>query len=237
MNLIPRKWTFENYHYVLTYPSIPVFRCLLNSFVACICSVAFTLVLCTLSAYGFERFEFKNKELLFWLLFTLSAIPNVVALVPQYTMYSWIGWIDRLPSVIAPTIADVFSVYLTRQFIHTIPRELDESAMIDGGTDIQIFTTIIIPLIKPVMVLVAIFKFSNMWNDFLWPSIAITTPKRSLITPALCLLYNTTSVSSSMHVERGLAGCVLGMVPTVALFVIFRKQFLRGLDLSGGVKG
>ena len=237
MNLIPKKWTLENYQYVLNYPSIPVFKCLLNSFVSCMSSVIFTLTLCTLSAYGFERFDFKNKEVLFWSLFTLSAIPNVVALVPQYSMYTWIGWINRLPSVIAPTIADVFSIYLTRQFMHGIPKELDESAVVDGASDLQIFIQIILPLIRPVMVLVAIFKFSDMWNDFLWPSIAITTPSHALITPALALLYNNTSVSSSMRLERGLAGCVLGMVPTVVLFLIFRRQFLKGLDVSGGIKG
>lgn len=236
-NLFPQKWTLENYTYVLNYPAIPIFKCLVNSFIACFCCVGLTLVLCTLSAYGFERFDFKHKETVFWFLFTLSAIPNVVALVPQYSMYSWFGWIDYLPSVIAPTVADVFSIYLTRQFIHGIPKELDESATMDGAGDFQIFIKIIVPLIKPVMVLVAIFKFSDMWNDFLWPSIAITTPSRSLVTPALCLLYNTTSVSSSMRVERGLAGCVLGMVPMIALFLAFRRQFLKGLDLSGGIKG
>lgn len=232
-NLIPHEWTLENYEYILGYKTVPVMKALANTVIVCAVCVVIVLILCSLSAYGFERFNFKYKETLFWTLFTLSSIPNVVALVPQYNMYKWIGWLDHLPSIIAPTVTDVFYIFLIRQFIKGIPKDLDESAKIDGASYMKIFSQIIVPLLKPVLTLVAIFKFSAVWNDFLWPTIAITTPERSTITPALRLL----SDSNGIRLERSLAGCVLAMIPTLIIFLLFRKQFLKGMDMSSAVKG
>lgn len=238
LNLIPHNWTLENYTYVLNYPAVPIFRAMGNTAVVCAASILLTLTLCTMSAYGFERFEFKGKETLFWFLFTLSTIPNVVALVPQYTFYTWLGWIDRLPSIIAPTVADVFYIFLIRNFMKTIPKDLEEAARIDGAGEVKIFTRVDLPLLTPVLTIVGIFKFSSSWNDFLWPSIAITTPSHSTITPALRLLNDSSSNASfSTRPERLLAGCVLAMIPTLVVYLVFRKQFLKGIDVGAGVKG
>lgn len=238
LNLIPHDWTLENYEYVLNYPAVPIFKAMGNTAVVCAASILLTLTLCTMSAYGFERFDFKGKETLFWLLFMLSTIPNVVALVPQYTFYTWLGWIDRLPSIIAPTVADVFYIFLIRNFMKSIPKELEEAARIDGAGEVKIFTGIDIPLLTPVLTIVGIFKFSSAWNDFLWPSIAITTPAHSTITPALRLLNDSSSNASfSTRPERLLAGCVLAMIPTLVVYLVFRKQFLKGIDVGSGVKG
>lgn len=238
LNLIPHNWTLENYTYVLNYPAVPIFKAMGNTALVCVASILLTLTLCTMSAYGFERFEFKGKETLFWFLFTLSTIPNVVALVPQYTFYTWLGWIDRLPSIIAPTVADVFYIFLIRNFMKTIPKDLEEAARIDGAGEVKIFTRVDLPLLTPVLTIVGIFKFSSSWNDFLWPSIAITTPSHSTITPALRLLNDSSSNASfSTRPERLLAGCVLAMIPTLVVYLVFRKQFLKGIDVGAGVKG
>lgn len=238
LNLIPHNWTLENYRYVLNYPAVPVFKAMGNTAVVCAVSIILTLILCTMSAYGFERFEFKGKEPLFWLLFTLSTIPNVVALVPQYTFYTWLGWIDRLPSIIAPTVADVFYIFLIRNFMKSIPRDLEEAARIDGAGEVKIFARIDVPLLVPILTIIGIFKFSSAWNDFLWPSIAITTPGHSTITPAIRLLADTAAAGGlSSRPERLLAGCMLAMLPTLAVYLVFRKQFLKGLDVGAGVKG
>lgn len=233
LNLMPHNWTIENYQYVLNYPAVPMFKVMGNTLIVAVVSIILTVVLCTMSAYAFERFEFKGKETLFWLLFTLSTIPNVVALVPQYTFYTWLGWIDRLPSIIAPTVADVFFIFLIRNFMKTIPRDLEEAAKIDGAGEFKIFSRIDVPLITPVLTIVGIFKFSSSWNDFLWPSIAITTPGHSTITPAIRLLGD----AYGGRPERLLAGCVLAMLPTLLVYMGFRRQFLKGLDVGSGVKG
>ena len=232
-NLLPREWTLENYKFVLNYPALPIARLLLNTVIVCVVCVVFTLALCSMSAYAFERFDFPNKEVLFWILFSLSAIPNVVALVPQYSMYTQLGWIDKLPSIFAPNLTSVFSIFLIRQFMRGIPKELDEAARIDGANEFSIFLRIIVPLLFPVLTLVAIFQFSDIWNDFLWPSIAITTPSNTTITAALRLLNDATGV----RIERALAGCVLAIIPTLVIFIIFRKWFMKGLDVSAGLKG
>lgn len=233
LNLIPHNWTLENYEYVVNYPTLSIYKAMGNTVIVCIVSIVLTLLLCTMSAYGFERFEFKGKETLFWTLFTLSSIPNVVALVPQYTFYTWLGWIDRLPSIIAPTIADVFYIFLIRNFMKGIPKELEEAARIDGAGELKILALVEAPLLKPVLTIVGIFKFSGAWNDFLWPSIAITTPTHSTITPAIRLLND----SYGGMPERLLAGCMLAMLPTLVVYLVFRKQFLKGLDVGSGVKG
>ena len=233
LNLIPHNWTLENYEYVVNYPTLSIYKAMGNTVIVCIVSIVLTLLLCIMSAYGFERFEFKGKETLFWTLFTLSSIPNVVALVPQYTFYTWLGWIDRLPSIIAPTIADVFYIFLIRNFMKGIPKELEEAARIDGAGELKILALVEAPLLKPVLTIVGIFKFSGAWNDFLWPSIAITTPTHSTITPAIRLLND----SYGGMPERLLAGCMLAMLPTLVVYLVFRKQFLKGLDVGSGVKG
>ena len=120
----------------------------------------------------------------------------------------------------------------------TIPKDLEEAARIDGAGEVKIFTRVDLPLLTPVLTIVGIFKFSSAWNDFLWPSIAITTPSHSTITPALRLLNDSSSNASfSTRPERLLAGCVLAMIPTLVVYLVFRKQFLKGIDVGAGVKG
>lgn len=232
-NILPTQWVTTNYQHVLTYAGTPFWDITRNTFVVCAVVIVGVLFISTTAAYAFERLPFRGSDTLFWAVFALSTIPNVVALVPQYNFYKAIGWIDHLPSIIAPLLANIFNVFLVRNFLRGIPKEYDEAARIDGASEIYIYTRIILPMIKPVLMVLLIFTFRSAWNDFLWPTIAIITPSRSTITPSIRLLDN----SFGGKPELLLAGCVLAMIPTFVVYLLCQKYFLNGLQLGAGIKG
>ncbi len=233
MNIIPKNWILVNYEDVLHYPAVPFFRVIVNTVTVCLCSILGILITSTTAAYAFERLPFKGSETLFWVIFTLSAIPNVVALVPQYNIYKAIGWIDNLPSIIAPLLTNIFYVFLVRNFLKGIPKEFDEAGRIDGASEFYIYLRIMLPMLKPVLMVLVLFTFQTAWNDFMWPTIAITTPSHMTITPSINLLSN----SFGNNPERLLAGCMLAMIPTFLIYLTCQKYFLAGMQLGGGVKG
>ena len=232
-NLVPLKWVATNYQDVLNYNGLPFFDVLRNTLVVCAVNICATLFICTTAAYAFERLAFKGSDSLFWIIFSLSTIPNVVALVPQYNIYKLLGWIDHLPSIIAPMLANIFYVFLVRNFLKGIPAAFDEAARIDGAGEFYIYTRIILPMIKPVLLVLVLFIFNSSWNDFLWPSIAITTPTHSTITPSIQMLKN----SFGANPERFLAACTMAIIPTFIIYLTCQKYFLSGMQLGAGVKG
>lgn len=232
-NLLPSVWTVGNYEQVLNYAGSPFLQVTQNTFAVCGAVIAGVLLISTTSAYAFERLPFRGSDALFWCVFALGAIPNVVALVPQYDFYKSIGWIDRLPSIIAPLLANIFNVFLVRNFMKSIPKEYDEAARIDGANEVYIYVKVILPMLKPVLMVLLIFSFNRAWNDFLWPTIAITTPSHSTITPSIRLLNS----SFGDKPELLLAGCMLAMAPAFAVYLCCQKYFMSGLQISAGVKG
>ena len=191
------------------------------------------LVISSMSAYAYERLEFRGKEKLFWALFGLSMIPSVVSLVPQYYLYDALGWTNELICLITPYLGNVFYIFLLRNFMHGIPKDLDESARIDGANDFVIYSRIVIPCMVPAMMVVALFSFTGSWNDLMWPSLAMTSPNKLTLTSGIRLIND----SYGGRYERTLAACMLAMIPTVLLFLVARKYFLQGLQLSAAVKG
>lgn len=232
-NIFPLEWVTTNYRDVLNYNGLPFFEVLRNTLVVCAVNICATLFISTTAAYAFERLPFKGSDSLFWVIFGLSTIPNVVALVPQYNIYKLLGWIDHLPSIIAPMLANIFYVFLVRNFLKGIPAAFDEAARIDGAGEFYIYTRIILPMIKPVLLVLVLFIFNSSWNDFLWPSIAITTPTHSTITPSIQMLKN----SFGANPERFLAACTMAVIPTFIIYLTCQKYFLSGMQLGAGVKG
>ena len=232
-NIIPLQWTLENYVYVFSTPATPLLQWLMNSFIVAGSQCVIVLFICSTSAYAYERLQLKGKETLFWVVFGLSMFPNVVSLVPMFQIMTALRWIDKLPSLIFPGVTAVFNIFLIRNFLKGVPRDLDEAASIDGGGAWRIYFHIILPNLRPVLTVVALFSFTAAWNDFVWPSIAITTPKNMTLTPGLRLLQ----VSEQKYVVRQLAGGVIGMIPTFIIYLFAQKYFLGGLNLGSGVKG
>ena len=232
-NLLPIDWTIENYVWVWNNTSNPLPNMILNSFFVSVSQVILCLFVSLTSAYAYERLNFKWKETLFWTLFGLGMIPGVIALVPQYLLYDAIGMTDTLWVLITPYIGNVFNIFLVRNFLHGIPYELDEAARIDGANDAVICFRILLPCLYPVMAVVALFTFTEAWNDLMWPSLAITTPTRLTIASGIRLLND----AHGAHPERVLAGCMISVIPTFVIYLFTRKYFLTGLSLGSGIKG
>lgn len=232
-NLIPLEWTTINYAFVWNNAATPLVKMALNSMLVSCVQVALVLFIASTSAYAYERLEFKGKEKLFWCLFGLGIIPGVISLVPQYILYNAIGWTDTLTVLITPYLGGVFNIFLLRNFLHGVPKELDEAARIDGAGDFSIYARILLPCIYPVMAVVALFTFTEAWNDLMWPSLAVTTPDKLTITAGIRLLNN----AHGAHPERVLAACMVAMVPTVLIYLFTRRYFLQGLSLGSGIKG
>ncbi len=232
-NLLPIEWTWENYAWVWNNASNPLPNMILNSLIVSVAQVLLCLFVASTSAYAYERLEFKGKEILFWTLFGLGMIPGVIALVPQYLLYDAIGLTDTLWVLITPYIGNVFNIFLLRNFLHGIPFELDEAARIDGANDFIIYFRILLPCLYPAMTVVALFTFTEAWNDLMWPSLAITTPTRLTIASGIRLLND----AHGAHPERVLAGCMISIIPTFAIYLFTRKYFLAGLNIGSGIKG
>lgn len=236
-NILPMDWTLDNYRFILNYGAAPLPSLTMNSFIVAIAQVILVLFISSTSAYAYERLEFRGKETLFWTLFGLSMIPFVISLVPQYMLYSYIGWADHLICLITPYLGNVFYIFLLRNFLKGVPKALDEAARIDGATDLQIYAKIIVPSIYPAMTVVALFTFSSAWNDMMWPSLAITSAKRLTLTAGIRLVNDAFNDGVSGRPERVLAACMLAMIPTLVVYLFARRYFLQGLSLSAGIKG
>lgn len=232
-NIIPITWTLENYTYVFNTATTPILGWMRNSLIVATSQVLLVLFITSTSAFAYERLHFKGKEGIFWAVFGLSMFPNVVGLVPQFQIMNTLKWLDKLPSIIFPGVTGVFNIFLIRNFLKGVPKELDEAASIDGAGSWQTYFRIILPSLRPVLTVVALFAFTGAWNDFVWPSIAITNPKNLTLTPGLRVLQ----LSEGGHVVRQLAGGVMGIIPTFLIYLLAQKYFLGGLNLGSGIKG
>lgn len=232
-NIIPLEWTFENYVWVWENASNPLPNMIANSIFVSVLQVVLTLIVSSTSAYAYERLNFPFREKLFWILFGLGMIPGVIALVPQYLLYDAIGLTDNLWGLITPYVGNVFNIFLIRNFLHGIPKDLDEAARIDGANDIMIYSRILLPCLYPVLMVVALFTFTDAWNDLMWPSLSVTTPSKLTIAAGIRLLND----AHSAHPERVLAACTVSVVPTLVIYLFARKYFLQGLSLGSAIKG
>ena len=233
LNVIPLKWTTANYEFTWNNAASPFLTMVGNSCIVSACIVLFGLAISSLAAYAYERLEFRGKEILFWALFGLSMIPGIISLVPQFYLYNALGWTNQLVCLITPYLGNVFNIYLLRNFMHGIPKEVDESARIDGANDLVIYSRMILPCCYPALMVVALFSFTGAWNDMMWPSLAISKSSRLTLTSGIRLINS----SYGGYYERTLAACILAMIPTVLIYLFTRRYFMQGLQLSAAVKG
>ena len=230
---IPIDWIISNYTNVLFSTSTPVLRWFLNSLLISTTHTILVIIVVSLSAYGYTRLEFKGRDKIFYFLMATMMFPGIVNLIPLFAIVQRFGWVNSPLAVIIPGAAGVFNIFLVRQFMMGIPKDFDESAKMDGATEWQIFSKIMLPLVKPVLTVVGMFSFVGSWNDFLWPSIIFNDVRRLPLTPGLQLLQGT------FHTRIGslLAGAVFALIPTFLLYLFVQKYFVESLSLSSGIKG
>jgi multiple sugar transport system permease protein len=230
---LPRSWelapTWSNYSDVWDLIDYP--RLLINTTLIAIIGMTGTVLSCTLVAYGFARFRFPGRGLLFTILIATIFLPAAVTLIPTYTIYVRLGWVGTWLPLLVPTFfANAYDVFLLRQYFLTIPRDLDEAASIDGAGPIRILRSVVLPQAWPAVIAVAIFHFVYTWNDFFGPLIYLST-KPELQTIALGLAqFNTIHYRNPAYIQ---AGTIMTLVVPVLVFIVFQRVFIRGIVISG----
>lgn len=229
----PREWTFDNYKQLLDgNESSPVLRWFINSMIISLGHMLLVLTLVSLAAYGYTRLYFKHRDALFGFLLATMMLPGVLNLIPNFKIVDSLGWTNTFFAVIVPGAASVYNLFLVKQFMEGIPKDLDESAVVDGANRFQIFWHIILPLSRPALTVVALFSFTGAWNDFLWPSIVMNDIDKLPITPGLQLLQGQYMTYPGV----GAAGAILALIPTFLLYLIAQKSFMQSMALNSGIK-
>ncbi|MDA3822189.1 MAG: ABC transporter permease subunit [Bacteroidales bacterium] len=206
-------------------------RYLLNTIIVTVCGIIGVVFSSSFVAYGFARFSFPFRDPLFLIMVSTMMIPIQVTMIPTFILFKYLGWIDTFAPLIIPAFfgGGAFNIFLMRQFFMTIPYELDDAAKIDGCNYFQIFTIIMIPLVKPAMATVAIFGFVYNWNDFLNPLIYLNSS--SNFTLALGLQTFTTMYGSSYHLM--MAASTIVLFPILIVFFLGQRFFIEGVATSG----
>ena len=230
---LARSWSldprWQNYGDVWNEINYP--RLLINTVALAIFGMIGTLISCTLVAYGFARFRFPGRSLLFTILIATIFLPYVVTIIPTYTVFLKLGWVGTWLPLIVPTFfANAYDVFLLRQYLLTIPREMDEAAAIDGASPLRTLISVILPQAWPAVIAVGIFHFVYAWNDFLAPLIYLSTqPDLQPLAVGLAH-FNTLHYRNQAYIQ---AGTLMTMIIPVVLFLIFQRVFTRGIVITG----
>ncbi|MFO7546750.1 MAG: carbohydrate ABC transporter permease [Trueperaceae bacterium] len=234
--LIPPTWIpdppmWSNYVRLMT--EIPFLRYLGNTVFVTVLSVTFYLASSAVVAYGFAKLRWPGRETFFYALLATMVLPPQVTLIPQFVMFQKLGWVGTfLPLIVPPLTGSAFAVFLLRQFYGAIPSEISDSARIDGASEWQIFTRIILPLARPALATAALFIFIWTWTDFLNPLIYLTDDRTYTLAVGLQQLSSTRAAAWPLL----MGGSLLMSLPIILLFFFAQKTFIEGVS-TGGLKG
>lgn len=234
--LLPVNWIMDNYVEILNNTSTaPIVRWLWNSLFIATSHTILVVIVVSVTAYGYSRLKFKYRDQIFFTVLGISMFPSVVNLIPSYKIIETLGWVNSPLAMIIPGLAGVGNIFLARQFMKGIPESFDESARVDGASEFVIYSRIIVPLIKPVLIVCALFSFTGSWNDFLWPVIVYNDVEKMPITAGLLLLQDI--YGNYRLIGQLMGSALLAIIPTVLLFLFAQKYFVQSMNLNAGVKG
>ncbi len=234
LRLLPESFRFDAYvKGWIKSSQVPFSRFYWNSTVLTSSVMALTLVSTGFVAYGFARFDFPLRKLLFSVMLSTLMIPGAVLVIPRFVLFRRLGWIDTyLPFIVPAALANgAFFIFMLVQFFRSIPREYDESAFIDGCGSMTILMRIILPLSKPAFASVAIFQFIWTWNDFFGPLIYINTVRKYTVSLGLKMTLDITV--SVVNWNQVIAMAVLALLPSMLVYLAAQKQFVEGITTTG----
>lgn len=221
------NWTrpFQNY---------PFSRFFLNSAYYALFNISGGIISTSLAAYAFARLRFKGRDLLFILVLSTLMLPFQVTLIPQYVLFTKLGWVNSYKPLIIPAwlAANGFNIFLFRQYFMTIPREMDDAAKIDGCGLIGIYWRILVPMSLPVFGVVAIQQFTFVWNDFMRPLIYLNRMENFTVSLALRLFQT----QFTLDMQAMMAATIVAMIPVLAVFFLAQQYFIQGIVITG-IKG
>lgn len=227
--MLPVHATLTNYRSLFLHAGMGGY--LLNSLGIASAITVVSLAFNLMAGYAFAKLRFAGRARLFKGLIGALVIPAQVAMLPLFLLLKYLGLVDSYAGVVLPAMASVFGIFLVRQYARGIPHELLEAARIDGASEARIFVQIVLPLLKPIIVTLAIFTFLIAWNDFMWPLIVLTGQEHYTLPIGLASL----SREHAQDVELMMAGAVVTVLPVLLLFLLLQRYYLQGL-LLGSVK-
>lgn len=231
--LIPETFTLKTFTSVLSATSSqPVLRWFGNSFLAAALSTVLTVLVDALAAYGYARMNFKGRDVIFAMLMLTIMIPGVINLIPTYSIVSTLHLKNTVWALVLPGLGGVGNIFLIRQFMYTIPKQLDEAAFIDGAGHVRTFFSVILPQLVPVLVTVGLFSFLGSWNDLLWPLIVMTDTSKRTLTAGLSVLQG----QYDRRYASLMAATLVSAIPVMAIYLVAQKYLLQGISFTSGMK-
>jgi len=218
-------------HYRGLFSRLHLGRYLFNSTLLAVAITLLSLLINSLAGYAFAKFRFAGRDRLFRLLLAALVIPAQVAMLPLFLLLKQLGFINTYWGVIIPGMANIFGIFLIRQYALSIPDSLLDAARIDGAGEFRIYWSLVVPLCKPILVTLAIFTFLGAWNDFMWPLIILTDQEMYTLPVALANLVG----EHVQDTELIMAGAVLTVLPVVLVFLLLQKYYIAGI-LLGSIK-
>jgi multiple sugar transport system permease protein len=226
---LPHPLTLEGYRTILEASDAPVLRWFVNSLLAASAHALLVVATSALAAYALARLDFPGKRALTALVIGTLFIPPVTFLTPNFLLIARLGWLDSLWAVIVPAAAGAFGVFFLRQFFSTLPRELEEAALLDGANRLQIFWHVILPLSKAPLATLALLSFLTNWNDFLWPLYVLINPDQLTLPAGLGQLQG----AYTTHYPAIMAGAAIASLPVLLLFLLAQRWVIEGVARNG----
>ncbi|MDT0268693.1 carbohydrate ABC transporter permease [Streptomyces sp. DSM 44915] len=230
-SLLPPDPTLDNY--ATLFERHPFWQWFLISTLIALTSTAITVVVCSMAGYGFAKYRFRFKKLLFNVMFSSLAIPFAVIVVPLFVFLARTGAADPWFALVVPWVAPAFGIFMMRQFVEqSVPDEILDAGRIDGVGEAGLFWRLVMPLLRPAIAALAVWSFLNSYNNFLWPLIVIGDPDSYTLPLGLQAIFG----AEGRQYDIVLAGSMLAAIPSVLVFVALRKQLIDGLS-AGALKG
>lgn len=230
---LERPWAFSPTwsNYIEVWDSINFPRLIWNTFFYAVASGIGTVISCTLVAYGFARFRFPGRDFLFVLLISTIFLPGFVTVIPTYTFFQSIGWVGTwLPLIVPAFFANAYNVFLLRQYFMTLPRELDEAAMIDGAGPFRVLWSVVLPQSYPALMAVTVFHIVYAWNDYFGPLIYLSTARENWPISIALSTFNGIYGSKPQLIQ---AGSLMALIAPLLLFLAAQKFFIQGIVITG----
>ncbi|MCF7687751.1 MAG: carbohydrate ABC transporter permease [Cephaloticoccus sp.] len=225
----PVQW--KNYVRAVTILPVPLF--LWNTILITAPVMVATALSSALVAYGFARFRFPGRDVLFSICLATMMLPGQVTMIPLYILFARLGWVDTyLPLIVPALFGSPFYIFLLRQFFLTIPRDSEEAARIDGASRLRIWWSIILPQARPALATVLIFTFIGTWNDFFGPLLYLNSPEKATLTLGLNLMKTQVLGSGVVEWNVLMAASLLVLLPNVILFFVAQKHFIKGISMG-----
>ncbi len=229
INLIPTDLTLRAYKLIFADAQNPVLVWALNSLIAATGHALLVIVVASMAAYALARMKFRGQRFIFGLIIATLFIPGFIFLMPNYLLMNELGWLDTLLALIVPGAAGAFGVFFLRQFFMGIPRELEESALIDGANTVQILTKVILPISRPALVTLGVLSFLANWNDFVWPIFVLFSPERLTLPAGLASLKGAYNIDYPVI----MAAATIASVPVLILYIFVQRYVIEGVATSG----